>query len=273
MRVGLSASAVVAAPVADAGLVLRARLVPGALGTATVLEAEVGLALVAGGAVLAELGETLGGALVVDADAAGAALVLVAVRVGGLDSVALAVGAERAVDTLVRTGAGEAVLLRSVVDALLVNAAARRAARVLVAVGASLLDLLARATVAVRRGGALGVAVAERVLDTSADLRHTLASRARASGTVAVGLAARTGSGGGGASSRAGRRGNSGGGSVTSRVVVKGGGDVLEDLTVDKVTRNRLGHLESRKGSHGEDESRSDGGSHVEIEVATLARR
>lgn len=263
MRMRLSASPVVAAPVADAGLVHRARASTLALGTASRLEAEVGDALVVAVAELAKPGETLGRAPVVGADVGSATLVLVAVRAGRLDSVTLGVGAERTVDTLGRLGASETVGLRSVGDAALVDAVAVDATRVLVAMGTVLLDVLARATVAVRRRLALVVTGAVRVVGALTDLGDTLALVARARGTVGVGTASRARSGGGSGGGRGGRRDGSGGG-VTTRVVVEGRGDVLENLTVNEVTRNGLSHLESHKGCGGDKESGTDGGSHGE---------
>lgn len=154
------------------------------LSTAGALEAEVRDALVVSLAELAELGETLGRALVVGANTRGATLVLVAVGSGRPDGFTLGVEAEGAVDALGRLGASETVGLRGVGDATLVDAVARRATRILVAGVAVLLDVLARATVAVRRARALIVFGAERVVLASTDLGNTLALIARARGTV-----------------------------------------------------------------------------------------
>lgn len=275
MCVCLSASLVLAASVADAGLVHGASASTLALSTAGRLEAEVGDALVVGSAELTQLGKTLGRALVVLADTRSATLVLVAVSTDTLDGLALGVGAEGAANALGRLGASDTVGLRAVGDAALVDAVARSATRVLVASVTVLLDVLARATVAVRRRLALVVTGAERVVLASADLGDTLALVTRTRSAVGISMATRAGGSGGSGGSRRGRR-DGGCSGVTTRVVVKGGGDVLEDLTVNKVTRDGLSHLESHKGGGGNEESGADGSTHYggccKIEVATLAR-
>lgn len=259
----LGASPVLAALATVASVVDRARHVAGTLGTASALPAEVGLAFGVLGAVLVVVGKTLGGALVVNADVRSATLVLVAVVTGRLDGLALAVGAEGAVSALVRLGALGSEGLRSVGDALLVDAVAGGATRVLVAVGAVLLDVLARATVAVRRALALSIAGAERVSLTGTLLRNTPASVTEASGAVGVSLASGT-SGGRGVGRRRGGGGDgrSLGAVSTTRIVVESGGGALENLTIDEVSRDGLGHLESHEGGGDDEKGGTDGGTH-----------
>lgn len=214
---------------------------------------------------LAKLGKTTRRALVVDAVSGSAALVLVAVSADGLDGVTLGVRAEGTGLALSRLGATEADGLRGVGDAPLVNAVTVNTAGVLVASGTVLLDELARATVAVRTTNTLSVAGAVRVVGTSALLGDTLATVTSTRSAVLCLVALRTGLGGGGGSDRGrGGVGDGSAGSVTTRVVVEGGGDVLEDLTVDKATGDGLGHLEGHKGGGGDEESSTDGGTHFE---------
>jgi len=124
---------------------------------------------------LTKLSKALASTPVVTADTALAALVLVAVSAVVLGVGTPLVVAERSILALSRLGASLSVLLRVVGNALLVDAVARSASRVFVAVVTVLLDVLARATVAVRRGGALGITGAERVGRALADLGHTFA--------------------------------------------------------------------------------------------------
>lgn len=252
---------VVSALVADAGLVHRALATTLALSPAGALEAEVRDTSVVALAELAELGKTFGRALVVNADVRGASLVLVAVRSSGLDGLALGVGAEGAIDTLGRLAAARAVLQSVVGNAALVDTVAGSAARVLVASVAILLDVLARASVAVGRALALLIGGAERVVLASAVLRNTFALVTRVRGTVAVPLAAGAWSGGG---SRAGSaRHADGSGRVAARVVVERGGHVLEHLAVHKVTGDGLSHLERRNNGDGGDKSSTERSTHL----------
>lgn len=268
--------ALVLAVTALASGVDRARLTVCTLVTASTLPAEVGATLVVGGASLTKTVETLGGALVVDADIRDAALVLVAVLATTLNLLADPVTTEEA-GTAIRRSTAVATLGGGLgLSANLVDTRTGRAAVVLVARRTTLLDDLADSSVAVVVGGALVVARAVEAGLAGSIVGNTLSSLGIASevvSAVAVGLAARTGSlGGGGSLSGGGRNGSLH--VLSSLKVDKGRGEVFESLTVDQVSRDGLSHLESHEGGGGEDESRSDRSAHVgKVEVATLTGR
>lgn len=217
----------------DTGIVEGAKSAVFTLGTASAPEAEVGLAPGVVLAELVELGETTTGALAVDAETTGATLVLVAASASWLNLLASALAAERATDTLVRLSAEPSVGDRLVGNTPSADAVTRSTTGVLVASVAVLLDVLAVATVAVRVGLALVVRLAVEAVLSLADLGDTLALAARTGGAVVVTLASRARSSG----RRGGSvRGNGGRGSLTTLEFYEGGGDVLEHLTVDKVS-------------------------------------
>lgn len=266
-RYGSLLADVVAALVAEAGPVHSARLATDTLSTAGALPAVARLARGATLAAGSELTGTLLGALVVLANTTAASLVLVAVRTGAFDRVALGTVAEETVFALDRLRAAFALGDGLERLALVVVAVARSARVVATAGSVDGLVVGALAVVAVEASGAELVVGAEVTGMAAAGRGQTLVLRSRAVTRLAVGwrTAASTDGlcwlrtvGAGGRNGRLSIR------STALEVGVDGGCDVLKQVSVEKSRRSRLSRLQRDERRNGEESAGFERGAHGE---------